>query len=332
MAGSLGQGGAERQLVYILKALTAQGADCRVLSFQQDGPYAASIDSLAVDRVPLPASRLARLYRLAAEVRAWGPDLLLSTHTFVNSYVAVAGLLTGVTAGGALRRDPRHEIAEHGLLGRLSLALPRLIVGNSRAALDQLASFSRARTFYLPNAVDTDWFQPARQTAERLVGVGSLRPVKRHDIFLEVVRQTGASALLVGSGPERESLERAARGLPVEFAGSLDDVRAAYRQAALLLHTSDYEGMPNVILEAMACGLPVVATAAGGCGELIQHGVTGFLAPPGDAAALAGHVRALLSDPGLRHRMGTAGRAYVLENHHPDVLATHLHTLTSTLP
>jgi glycosyltransferase involved in cell wall biosynthesis len=88
-------------------------------------------------------------------------------------------------------------------------------------------------------------------------------------------------------------------------------VAAHLRRADVLLHSSLSEGLPNVVLEAMACALPVVATDVGGTREAVCDGVEGFLVPPRDARAAAAALRALWGDPELRGRMGRAGRARV---------------------
>jgi glycosyltransferase involved in cell wall biosynthesis len=123
--------------------------------------------------------------------------------------------------------------------------------------------------------------------------------------------------VLVGDGPMAESLKRQAAGLAgARFLGWLPDgeVRRMMRSAlaicvpSVAAQAGDSEGLPNVVLEAMACGAPVMASDVGGIGEAVEHGRTGFLLPPADSRAIAAAVLRLLADPALRSRMGVAAR------------------------
>ncbi len=121
--------------------------------------------------------------------------------------------------------------------------------------------------------------------------------------------------LIVGDGPERAALERYRRLCHIDdqvhFLGHRDDVARILPHCQLLWLTSGYEGMPNAVMEAMASGLPVVATDIPGVRDLVVPGETGFLAPVGDRAALAKHAYRLLEDPLLARRLGAAGRERV---------------------
>jgi glycosyltransferase involved in cell wall biosynthesis len=152
--------------------------------------------------------------------------------------------------------------------------------------------------------------------------VGRLSPEKGVDIALEVharVRRSIPSAVLAiaGEGPERPTLERLARELgvasAVEWLGYRDDVGEIYDRAHVLLLPSRSEGMPNVCLEAMGSGIPVVASAVGGLPELVTNGWSGFLAPVGDVEGLATATARLLKYPSLRRECGQRARADVQE-------------------
>jgi glycosyltransferase involved in cell wall biosynthesis len=120
----------------------------------------------------------------------------------------------------------------------------------------------------------------------------------------------------VGDGPRRQAIqEQVRRSLApdrVRFWPGQPDIRPLFHQACLLVLSSRYEALPNVVLEAMAAGLPVVATRVGGLPELVVPGRTGWLVPPGDAPALAAAMGQLIENPGARQAMGRAGRERAL--------------------
>jgi glycosyltransferase involved in cell wall biosynthesis len=118
---------------------------------------------------------------------------------------------------------------------------------------------------------------------------------------------------LVGDGPLRQALLQRALDLGiaprVEFIAHSDDIPGLLTEATLLVHTSDNEGCPNVVMEAMACGRAVVATDAGDVPWLVDDGKTGFIVRRGDDATLVTRMATLITDRHLCRRMGKAGRA-----------------------
>ena len=149
-----------------------------------------------------------------------------------------------------------------------------------------------------------------------LIHVSNFRPVKRVldciRILAEARKQVPAHLLLVGDGPESSPAERLARELGVDrnvtFLGKQNHVERLLPQAHVLLMPSELEGFGLAALEAMACGVPPVATNVGGVPELVTHGVDGYLEAVGDIAAHAARVVALLSDPRLHEKMAQAAR------------------------
>jgi glycosyltransferase involved in cell wall biosynthesis len=143
----------------------------------------------------------------------------------------------------------------------------------------------------------------------------------------------GLRVTLIGDGPDRAALEAevAARGLSevVTFAGYRDQagVAAMLRTADLFVLPSFAEGLPVVLMEAMATGVPVVSTRIAGIPELVEDGVSGLLVPAGNVAALAGAMRAVLSDPDRARAMGQAGQARVRLRHDSATEAARLRTL-----
>ena len=159
-----------------------------------------------------------------------------------------------------------------------------------------------------------------------ILGVGRLGPEKRFDFFLQILSRCRQEArvplraCLVGDGPLRPELEEMSRSLglldvALQFRGKLDDVRPLYAEADLLMLTSEREGTPNVIMEAMACGLPVVATAVGDVPELVRHQVSGFVLGVGDVPGFLAAVKDLADNPLLRESMGAQGRCAIEARH-----------------
>lgn len=151
---------------------------------------------------------------------------------------------------------------------------------------------------------------------------GRLEPVKRLDLLLSAAaklrpRFPDLRVLIAGDGASRPHLERLAHDLSladaVEFAGWRDDVASFHRELCVFCIPSEHEGFGLAALEAMASGLPVVASRVGGLPELIEDGRCGFLVPVGDVDALADRIGRLLGDAELRARMGVAARRAVEE-------------------
>jgi glycosyltransferase involved in cell wall biosynthesis len=137
--------------------------------------------------------------------------------------------------------------------------------------------------------------------------VGRLTKAKGVHVLLEAMRRCPDEFLIVvGDGPERRALERSARHLAnVAFTGMVGHVKVDeyLARARVLVLPSFQEGQPNVVMEAMARGIPVIASRVGGVPDLVRHGDTGFLIEPGDIGAIAYYIRALAADAGLRARL-----------------------------
>ena len=174
--------------------------------------------------------------------------------------------------------------------------------------------------------IDPARYDPApRQGPPHLTFVGRLAAVKGVPVLLEALsvlkgELPGLRVTLIGDGPERARLEQDAADLGlrdvVDFAGyrSQSEVARALKVTDALVLPSFAEGVPVVLMEAMAAGRPVITSGVAGVSELVEHGKSGFLVPPGDAQRLAQAVRAVLADPDRRVEMGRTGRARVVED------------------
>ncbi len=183
----------------------------------------------------------------------------------------------------------------------------------------------------------------AGETVPQLLCVGRLVPAKGQRVLLDACAQLRAAGrafrlTLVGHGDDERGLREHARGLGLDgcvtFAGALNagEVRAALERADVFVLPSLAEGIPVVLMEAMAAGVPCVSCPVNGIPELIEHGTNGLLATPGDANTLAARITQLLDDPGVRERLAAAGRARVRDAFDLERNAARLAALFSTLP
>jgi glycosyltransferase involved in cell wall biosynthesis len=213
------------------------------------------------------------------------------------------------------------------LLGRMTARLADAVVAPSRATAEELRrDYGAQRVEVIPNGV-APGSSPDRHRPELppvILYAGRLRSRKAVAVLIaalpRVLAEVPACRLVIVGGGEQSARVAAAvraRGLTsrVELAGVLPRASVVERLAAadVFCLPSTYEGLPLAILEAMAAGLPVVATAVAGNPEAVEDGVTGLLVPPESAAALATALISLLRDPELRRRMGEAGRRRIAE-------------------
>jgi glycosyltransferase involved in cell wall biosynthesis len=194
--------------------------------------------------------------------------------------------------------------------------------------LSATVGFPAHRIVTIRNGVDTHRFTPAsRDDARQALGlernelvvgaVGRLLPVKDQQSFLRALGLLARSglrftAIIAGDGPLKDELAAVAQaeglGSRVRLIGERSDVESVLAALDIFVLSSISEGLSNTILEAMASGVPVVATAVGGADELVVHGRTGLLVPSRDEQALAGAIRTLADDPARRAAMGVEGR------------------------
>lgn len=329
--GQLTAGGAEGQLALLCRGIdrAAFAPTVYCLSAQAE-PYGPWIEATGTPVRMIQGNRVSRVAQLRQHLRADNIEIVHAWLYIANSYAWIANL-------GARRpmitsaRNCKVQDRISQLVNVLAFRSSRAIVVNSRdvgayVARKYGAPEDRIRVVY--NAIDTRRFTPGADIASNgherdrplplIVTVGRLVEQKNHRLFLQAAAElsrdiAAAHFTIVGDGPLRRALEEQARGLGiadrVAFVGERRDVEQILRTASLFWLTSRWEGMPNIVLEAMASGLPVITTDVGGVRELIRCGVDGFVVPDGDAGAFVRHARDLLRKPATRQRLAAAARA-----------------------
>jgi len=292
-------------------------------------------------RPDVPLAKVARtrpwivwqtIRRLRRHIERIRPHAVVSNINHVNCVTASA--LRGVAYRprwlARIGNNPAREDRWTNLWARWSYARADRIVANSCRLADAVADrYARGSQQVCTIGNPTDFrlierlaarpgSRPAVDGYPVVVSVGRLSKQKRPDILLDaftrVRRNTPAHLWVCGDGPLREAFckEVAFRGLEpsVRVLGFSQNPYSVMRQAAVFVLTSDYEGLPNALIEGQGLGVPAVATRCDyGPDEIVQDGHTGYLAPPGDAGAVAGAITRLLQDPAQRAVMGNAAAA-----------------------
>jgi glycosyltransferase involved in cell wall biosynthesis len=290
--------------------------------------FTPQIRALGVTLYSLPCevSAIKKIGQFRCLVKELKPEVIHSYSFYLNVAASWAAWGTRVVAVGAVRGDFVREIREDGpWLGRLNARWPRHQICNSNCAAEnsshtQGLSAGRKLTM-IRNAVDLECFPmmplESRAYRRRILGVGSLLPVKRWDRLVKAAselkkRRVDCLIQIAGAGPLRDLLTQEATDLGVaervQFLGHRDDIPDLLADAAFLVHPSDSEGCPNAVIEAMACGRAVVATNVGDIPHLVADGETGFVVTRGDDVRLVDCMLKLLAEPELCRRMGEAGR------------------------
>lgn len=339
--------GAEVFASDLIGALDAPDMDQRVAVLHGDPPWAAGFGApvTALRARPGPLDPRAVL-ALRREVRGWRPDLVAAHGGEPLKYAALAGL--GVPTPIVYRRIGSVSWLSSGprraLYGRLVRRADRVVAvaGSVREETVTAFGLDPGKVVTIPNGADPRRVAPRRgraatraalgvgQDAVAIVSLGALTWEKDPLGHLETTapllrRHPGVVHLFAGAGPLRAELEAAAAnaglGARVLVLGSRDDVGDLLAASDLLLFASRTEGMPASLIEAGMAGLPVAGTELPGVPEVVEHGTTGLLVPPGDRDNLRGAVERLLADRSLRAAMGDAARDRCLARHGIDPIA-----------
>ncbi|MBF6596180.1 MAG: glycosyltransferase [Thermaceae bacterium] len=339
---ALGLGGAETQVVRLAAGLAERGWRVSVVSMVPKAHNAEALEQLGVPVFSLnmppgfPDPR--GVLTLVRYLRQHQPTILHAHMVHANLLARVVRLLAPVK----VVISTAHNIDEGGrwreLAYRLSDPLANLTTQVSQAGLERyvrVGAVAAHKIRFVPNGINTAEFRPNPLERQRLrdelglgrdfvwLAAGRLTEAKDYPNLLEAfqkVQQRDSRLLIGGTGELLEALKTLVQNLGIAervgFLGLRKDMPSLMNAADGFVLSSAWEGLPMVLLEASACGLPMVATDVGGNREAVHQGVTGFLVPPKDSTSLASAMSKLMAlPPSQRRQMGEAARKFVQESY-----------------
>ena len=330
--------GVTNSVLRVLEHLGRTGHQAVVLAPGEGPATYAGAEVVRMPAVGLPGYPSFRIglpsTRTEAVLRSFRPDVVhLASPIVVGAHAAAVSTRLGVPSVAVYQTDVPGFAAAYGVpsaapaLWRWVRGVHRLAgrtLAPSRPALADLAAHGVPRLAYWPRGVDTQRFHPRHRSellrrhlapgGEVLVGyVGRLAQEKRVSDLAALAGIPGVRLVVIGDGPQRDSLRRLLPG--AAFLGLLEgaELSRAFASLDVFVHPGRDETFCQSAQEALACGVPVVAPAAGGLLDLVESGWQGRLAPAGDLAALRGAVMSYVDDPAGRGLAGRRGRASVMD-------------------
>jgi Glycosyl transferases group 1 len=333
----------EREIA-IYKRLLRRGFEVSFVTYgnEADLAYSDQMDGIRIlcNQTGLPPevyeNALGSLHRDSLESchviktnQIYGAELALSaSQVFKKTLVARCGYMWSQNA--TREHGPNSEAAIHAreVEEKVFRGASRVVVTTPAMRNDVLGRIPEAasKLAVIPNYVDTDVFRPYSEVRDEttLIFVGRIAPEKNLSALLEAIQPLQVRLVLIGEGKIRPELQRHFASLNgrISWEGNVpnSELPGYLNRAGLFILPSFYEGHPKALIEAMACGLPVIGADSPGIRELIRHGETGYLCG-GDPASIREAIQELLARPTLRARLGRNARQYVLENYSLDRIA-----------
>ncbi len=343
----LGGGGAQRVLTLLANAWAKKGKRVCVITLADQSSDFFSLDP-TVRRIvsggihqssgfyEALSMNFRRIWNLRRSIKSSGAPIVVSFVGTTNLLTIMASVGLGLCVIISERNDPSRQS-----LGRIWDFLRRRlykyadrVTANSHGVLEALADFTpRSKLYYVPNPlVAPDETQKRDKLPLSILAVGRLHQQKGYDILLPAFARIASQAPdwrldILGDGLLRDQLHQQAGDLNIadriEWHGRVSQPFLFYSNAAIFVLASRYEGTPNAMLEAMACGLPVIVTdASPGPLEFVEDGVSGLVVPAENEQALADAMLRLINDADLRRSLSDMARLRVIELELPNALAT----------
>jgi glycosyltransferase involved in cell wall biosynthesis len=352
-------GGLERNLAYIIEGLNQDRFNSEVWCLAREGEFAEELRNqghtvklIGLDNYYNPLN----IFRLAYLLRKSGAKIIHTHAYFANTMGRIAGIIAGVPVIMAHIQNshwtPEERSPRNYLIDRILSRFSAKVIACSEIARQfqqKVEQISPHRLVTIHNVTDMDKFnlKPVDQNYyselriskdDFIVGsVARLTKVKGHTFLLDAAGQLRSKlpnlkVVIVGYGTEAEILKEKTRILGLSdmvfFTGKRTDIPSLLGIFTVFVQpTLTREGLPLAITEAMAAGLPVVATDVGGVKEAVINGITGILVPPGDGTALAKAIFTLYKDPALLKKMKTAGHQLCLDKFNKTKMVAAIETL-----
>jgi GalNAc-alpha-(1->4)-GalNAc-alpha-(1->3)-diNAcBac-PP-undecaprenol alpha-1,4-N-acetyl-D-galactosaminyltransferase len=326
---SMAAGGAERVLSILAREFSARGYETALITLDvAEGDFytlppevkriGLNLVSISGSMFQAIANRAKRVWNLRRSIRKFQADVVISFTSQINLFTILACMGTGIPVIVSERTNPE---GQH--LRRTDLLLRPILYRLASALVLQTKAVStwgrkwirKDKIFVIPNPVSVASQEETRGARKKVVGaMGRLISSKGFDILVQAFAACSKEfpdweLHILGDGPERRNLEGMVEDLgiadQVQFLGIVADPMSQLCRMSLFVFSSRFEGFPNALIEAMACGLPVISTdCAYGPSEIVRPGLDGFLVPVDDVLCLGKMMKSLICDENLRTKMG----------------------------
>lgn len=320
-------GGAERVISQLSGYFVSHGQDCEIITLYKDEIFYQLDPKVSVYQIDAPtvnqiSDKYTRYRDFRRYIKKSKPDIILSMPEEIGIYVLLTTVGSNIPVIVSERNDPwimpPKKVTR--LLRQLMYPRAKGIIFQTKKASMFFHKDIRAKSIVLPNPLDlTRLPEPYKGDRDKvIVSVGRLEPQKNFRLLIDAMvivqkRHPDYKLIVYGEGNERNSLEAYAGEKLIknswEFPGRDDDVLNKIRKMACFVLTSDFEGVPNALIEAVAIGIPSVSTDCkpGGAREIIINKKNGFLVPVGDANALGNRISRIIDNPSIAEQFSEEG-------------------------